>query len=225
MAHPLERATLSNHYDLEVILVRHGQQIPSAERKTPEQLADPPLTPLGERQIEVVGDHLGGEDIDMVFASPIIRARRTGEAIAARHGLEPVIIDDLREIESMRNLPEGKKPGEVIDPVIWKGAGERFVQTGNWEEFPLSERSADFHLRIGRAIEGAIATQPTGKIVIACHGGVINGYIAQHLGIDRDFWFRAAHCSVHRMHALGERRVVWNLNEIHHLSAADVLSV
>ena len=56
-----------------------------------------------------------------------------------------------------------------------------------------------------------------GKIVVACHGGVINTYLAELLGIDRDFWFRTAHCSVNRLLVGHGRQAVWNLNETHHL--------
>ena len=62
-----------------------------------------------------------------------------------------------------------------------------------------------------------IARHETGKIVVACHGGVINTYLAVLLGIDRDFWYRTAHCSVNRLLVGDTHQAVWNLNETHHL--------
>jgi broad specificity phosphatase PhoE len=60
---------------------------------------------------------------------------------------------------------------------------------------------------------------------VACHGGVINAYIAEFLGINMDMFFRPAHASIHRILARHERRVVSTLNELHHLiMPEDILS-
>lgn len=215
-ANPIARATLWQMHDVEIVLVRHGQQIP-LDQRSDDQITDPPLTAIGERQIEAVADHLAGEEITAVYASTLERARRTGEAIAARHGLDVTTVHEIREVEVLG------RPGPVsdaadVDPIVWSGGGERFVHTGRWDSFPLAESSDDFRRRVGRGIEGIVARHGEGRIVIACHGGVINAYVAEILGIDRDYFFRAMHCSVHRIVARHERRAVWNLNETHHLT-------
>lgn len=217
ITNPLQRATLYDNYDLELILVRHGQQIPPAQRANAAERLDPPLTEVGERQIEAVGAHLANEDITAVYASTLTRARRTGEAIAAHQGVDATIVHELREIEILRDRPADTAPTDLVDPLTWAGAGERFVQTGKWDEWPMSESSFEFRRRICQVIEGIIATERTGRVAVACHGGVINTYLAEQLGISRDFWFRTAHCAVNRVYVKGDRRVIWNLNEVHHL--------
>ena len=212
----IQQATLFGDYDRELILVRHGQQIPFGDRK-PEDRADPPLTELGERQAAAVAAALAAEGIGQVVTSTLQRARNTGAAIAAQHDLNITEVHDLREIELVRDLPDGKAPWDVIDETLWHGAGAEFVRTGRWESFPFSEPSAEFRRRVCRAVEGVLATADADRVVIACHGGVINCYIAEMLGLDRDFFFRPAHCSVHRLFVSGTRRVIWNLNETHHL--------
>lgn len=218
----IDRAALYPTHDLKLVLVRHGQQIPVTER-TPENYTNPPLTALGRRQADAVAEHLSGEQVDAVYTSTMERAQQTGQAIAQRHGLETAELHDLREIEVMRHLPTGSTPADAIDPLTWGGAAATFAQTGRWESFPLAEGSAEFRLRVRRGVEAILARHDEGQVVVACHAGVINAYVAEILDVSRDFFFRAAHCSVTRVNVSGDRRAVWNLNEHHHL-AGDLLS-
>ena len=223
MNNPLARATLYGTAELELVLVRHGQQIPLVERRD-EEHHDPPLSELGPRQIVAVADHLAGEEIDAVYSSHLVRARETGDAIADRLGLEPAIIEDLREVELFdRGVPRGQTWEQLNRLPEWVESGEVFVETGRWDAFPFSEDSTPFRTRIRSAFAEIVQRHPTGRVVVACHGGVINGFVADVLGIDRDFWFRTAHCSVNRVFVGEGRMAVWNLNEVHHLPG-DLLS-
>ena len=216
LTNPMAAATLYGVHDLEVVLVRHGQQIPP-ERRTQEQRFDPPLSDVGERQIEAVGDHLADESIDAVYSSNLERAHRTGLAIAARHDLDVTVIDDLREIELFNAIPAGETWASMNSRPEMKEAGAEFIATGRWSAFPHGESSESFRNRINGAMSEVLSRHDGGKIVVACHGGVINTYLAELLGIDRDFWFRTAHCSVNRLLVGHGRQAVWNLNETHHL--------
>ena len=72
-----------------------------------------------------------------------------------------------------------------------------------------ARRPATSWARVGAAIETILARHPGQVVVVACHGGVINAYLALVLGLDReDMFFRPAHASIHRVAYLGSRRVV-----------------
>ena len=105
VANPLALATLYGHADLELVLVRHCQQIPP-EQRTQAQRTDPPLSTIGERQIEAVADHLAHEDVTAVYSSHLERAHRTGLAIAARHDLDVSVDEGLREIDLLQAIPQ-----------------------------------------------------------------------------------------------------------------------
>ncbi len=216
LTNPMAAATLYGVHDLEVVLVRHGQQIPP-EARTTEQRFDPPLSAIGERQVDAVAAHLADEPIDAVYSSHLERAHRTGLGIAARHELDVTVLEDLREIELFSAIPQGESWASVNARPEMQEAGAAFVETGRWSAFPHGETSDDFRDRIVRAMTDVISRHDTGKIVVACHGGVINTYLAELLGIDRDFWYRTAHCSVNRLLVGDSRQAVWNLNETHHL--------
>jgi broad specificity phosphatase PhoE len=89
----------------------------------------------------------------------------------------------------------------------------RFIMSKRWDSYPHSETSEDFRRRVGIAVEAAIADHEGETVVVACHGGVINTYLAQVLGLDMDMFYRPVHTSVHRVRYKGSLRVIDSLNE------------
>jgi ribonuclease H / adenosylcobalamin/alpha-ribazole phosphatase len=75
------------------VLLRHGQTPLSDERRFAGR-ADIPLTEKGLRQAEAAGERLAARGgIDAIVTSPLQRARRTADAVAAATGA-PVRVDD-----------------------------------------------------------------------------------------------------------------------------------
>ena len=89
----------------------------------------------------------------------------------------------------------------------------------SWDVYPYSESSAEFRKRTVNAIEAIVATHEGQRVVIACHGGVINAYIGHHLGIREDMFFRPAHTAVNVVFA-GQHgvRALQSLGDVHHLA-------
>lgn len=218
----MDRAFLTNTEGVtEIVLVRHGQQDFPADPRVASiaDWVDPPLSAIGVRQADAVGRSMVGHRVDAVYASNLERARETGHQIARHHGMEVTILDELREIELFRDLPDGVSLTEAVDPILLRGARERFVHELRWDVYPYSETGDEFRHRVLMATEGIIATHTGQRVVVACHGGVINAVTGALLGLREDMFYRPAHASVHRIGALGQRRVIWSLNETHHLSA------
>jgi probable phosphoglycerate mutase len=220
---PLDRAFLTDQPGVAtLILVRHGQQVwPKGPNPQISEWIDPPLSGIGLRQAAVVADSLAGDHIDAVYSSHLQRAAETGRQIASRHGIDPVVFEELREVEMFRDLPAGKSIRDLVPHTIYLGMQERFIRERSWDVYPYTETSAEFGHRVTTAIEGILVTHPAQTVVVACHGGVINAYVGHILGLDVDMFFRPAHASVSRVLAGDGRRVVLTLNEVHHLAASD----
>jgi 2,3-bisphosphoglycerate-dependent phosphoglycerate mutase len=223
---PIDRAFLSNEPEVgTLILVRHGQQEwPDPETSVSAEWVDPPLSEMGRRQAECVGEFLARKPISAVYSSQLLRANDTGKAIAKHHGLDVTVIEALQEIHMYRDLPQDQRPTDIIGEQAMEGIRERFVQTQKWDAYPYTERSEDFRRRVGWAVESAVVTHPGETIVIACHGGVINAYLAEILGLTVDMFFRPYHASSHRVLFGQGRRVIETLNEECYLAAADLLT-
>jgi broad specificity phosphatase PhoE len=205
----------------EIVLVRHGQQDYDVNGPVSE-LIDPPLSELGRQQARLVGMALSTQRVDHVYASPLQRALDTGAEIARHHRLEPIVLDDLREVGIFRDVPADRTPLDYIGRLALTGTRERMVREKSWDVYPFSESSFEFNKRVINAIEGIIAAHKGDRIVIACHGGVINAYTGYIIGSKYDMFFRPAHTSISIV-AAGEHgiRALRSLNDIYHLRNAE----
>lgn len=194
---------------MELLLVRHALPI---RRELVEGVADPELSESGLHQAEHLAQYLSSERIDAVYSSPMQRARQTAAPIAAAHGL-PVSIDaGLAEFD--QNSPEYVPVEEL------KAANDpRWISLldGTWDS---DESEADFRARTIGSIESIIERHPGQRVLAACHGGVINLYLAHVLGLTESTrgFFYPNYTSISRVAAAstGERSVV-TINETSHL--------
>lgn len=202
----------------ELVLIRHGEQaIPDPVGGPVGDIIDPPLSERGRRQAQLVGERFIGEHIDAVYASPLARAYDTGAQVAGHHGLTPVVIDDLREVEIFRDIPPERNAVEFIGRDLLLGIRNRMIVERSWDVYPFSESSFEFRKRTVNAIESIIAVNTGKRIVVACHGGVINAYLGHVIGSPFDMFFRPAHTAVNVAFAHEGQRALSVLNDTHHL--------
>jgi len=202
----------------ELIFVRHGEQhIPDPRGGPVGDTFDPPLSERGERQARVVGERLSVDRVDAVYASPLKRALETGREIARHHRLEPIVMDDLREVEIFRDMPSDRSAIDYMGQDLLIGIRERMLRERKWDVYPYSESSFAFRKRTVNAVESIIAASEGKRVVVACHGGVINSYIGHIIGVDYDMFFRPAHCSISIVFSGHGVRALQLLNDVHHL--------
>ncbi len=102
-----------------VHLLRHGE-VHNPDGILYGRLPGFRLSDVGVGQAEMVAEYLRDHDVVHVVASPLQRAQQTGEPIAARHGLDVVIDEQLIEAD---NVFEGTKisvgDGTLRNPRYW----------------------------------------------------------------------------------------------------------
>lgn len=159
-----------------VFLVRHGATAWNHEKRA-QGHADIELNEDGRKQAVHVADKLSREHVDAVYASDLKRARDTGAAIAAAHGLEVQLDPDLREID--QGEWEGLTTEEIRErwPDLW--GPNRHYSNRPGGESPLQVRT-----RALAALERAVRAHPGGTIVLVSHGGTIRWISAEALGYD-----------------------------------------
>jgi broad specificity phosphatase PhoE len=160
-------------------LARHGQSVSNAVRRF-QGVQDVPLSDLGHRQAAALSAALRPRRLAHVYASPLERARRTAEIVAARLRLALTTVDDLRE------LSLGEWEGRTVDE-IRALPGDPYAQ---WIRDPLANRppggeSLDaVQRRTLGAIAAIAAVHPDGEdVLVVAHGGVISAYLAHCLGL------------------------------------------
>ena len=204
----------------EVLLIRHGQQDFNLQGVVGDWI-DPPLSEQGRLQARLLGEALSTKHLDAVFASSLKRAVETAREVARHHDLEVQFMDDLREVGIFQDVPPDKTAREFVGDELLEAARQRMLNERTWDVYPYSESSYDFKKRAINAVETAIAKNSGERIVIVCHGGVINAYVGHIIGSRYDMFFRPAHASVSIAVAGEGRRVLRLLNDTHHLTTAE----
>jgi len=159
---------------MDILVIRHGQ--PDDESQTGGQ-GDPPLSDLGRRQADAIGEFLAGEGVDHVVASPLVRAHHTALPLCDRLGVEPELVDDLKEA--------GWQAGAYI-------RGEENMAyymdaIRNDPEFLYRPEGRDaFNQRVMRAFRRIRSENPGGTVAVFCHGMVTTTFVATILGYEPD---------------------------------------
>jgi 2,3-bisphosphoglycerate-dependent phosphoglycerate mutase len=164
----------------------------------------------------------GSLNWDARYSSPRRRCLQTAAPLAERLGLKPTVIEDLKEIKlgNLRPLPHDGEDLEALSRALQERQADivRLAgEAGHWDVIPDSEPSKSFRGRVVEALD-EIACNHIGQRVLAfAHGGVVNAYVAEVLGLERDFFFPAANTSITVVRASGKRRVLFALNDLGHL--------
>lgn len=168
-----------------LLLVRHGETDVSMRGRCFGHL-DVGLSEEGRRQASELAAALTAGPLAAVGSSPLVRALDTAEAIAQPHGLRPLALDALREIDF------GELEGLTYDEI----RAERPDLYREWMEspatvrFPGGESFADLRGRVLRAV-GAIGERHAGEAAaVVAHGGVVRVVLADALGLADGAVFR-----------------------------------
>jgi probable phosphoglycerate mutase len=165
-----------------LVLVRHGQSRATVEQIAGGERGCKGLTDLGIRQVEALAERIArsGElaGATALWSSTLPRAVETAEILAPALGALPVVTDrDLCELQ----------PGEG-DGLTWEEWGQRFGGFRMADEpyrplAPGGESWAEFQLRVGRTLSALVVAEAGGTVVVACHGGIIDGSLRSFLGL------------------------------------------
>jgi broad specificity phosphatase PhoE len=154
-----------------LLLVRHAETHDNVSMRL-SGWTDTDLSARGESQIELLADHFNREHghIDALYSSPLIRARRTADAIGDLTGHTPILLDDLREMffgeldgrpfeelrEAYAHLLEADENSEIED-FVW----------------PSGESRSGFTARALHVTNEIAGRHPGRAVGVVTHGGLI----------------------------------------------------
>jgi probable phosphoglycerate mutase len=147
-----------------LLLVRHGESTWNAVSRWQGQ-ADPPLSPFGERQAEDAGARLAEiATITAVWASNLVRARRTGDLIARHLGIAQV-----REEPRLRERDVGAWSGLTRDEIEERWPGYLAARRSP----PDFEGDDELLARTRAGLAAVVDGSGPGDVLVVTHGGVI----------------------------------------------------
>lgn len=163
---------MSTQHTNTLYLVRHGENPANLTKEFSYKLVDYSLTPKGILQAEQTAAFFQHNlpPLHAAYASPLKRARETGEIIARAQGLPVTVLEELREINV--GAMEQRQPTEenwrehdhIIDQWFQGHPETAFPEGENFLE--LVERARQGLLTITRERDGQ-------HILIASHGGIL----------------------------------------------------
>jgi probable phosphoglycerate mutase len=207
----------------ELFLIRHADAIPDADEIIPGGIYDDlPLSRVGREQALVLAERLKFLSFHAAYSSPLRRCQETAAPLLEHLHLSLTLVPGIKEIRlgDPFPLPDDMHDLAALTQALHKRQ-EEVVRlaggTGHWDAIPNSEPSREFRQRVVEAID-TIALRHTGeRVLIFAHGGVINAYVAEVLGLAKDFFFPAANTSISVVRVKGQQRILYILNDLSHL--------
>jgi probable phosphoglycerate mutase len=202
-------------------LIRHGQSdFDWAGERWASARGDqwnPPLSDTGREQAALLAKRLLVMHLEpfRVYSSPLRRAAETAEAFAHEVGTDVMFDDEL--VEAHIGGWEGKPFEEIIesDPGIVQHLRH---QRAIWHRAPGAEQGDRFRTRVRDAIERLLVKHPDENLLLFAHGGVINAYVGEVLGLGQEMFFLPENTSLNSVDVDGDARSVRFLNDVLHLT-------
>ena len=202
-------------------LIRHGQSdfdwAGEAWTSARGDQWNPPLSDTGREQAALLAKRLVVMELEpfRVYSSPLRRAAETADAFARASGTEVTFDDEL--VEAHIGGWEGKPFEEIIesDPGIVQHIRH---QRAIWHRAPGAEHAERFRARVRGAVDGLLRKHPDENLLLFAHGGVINAYVGEVLGVDQQMFFLPENTSLNTLDVDGDTRSVRFLNDVLHLT-------
>lgn len=166
---------------MELFFSRHGKTEWNQEGRLQGKTGDSPLLPESLVEVEKLGRYLNEFEIEKIYASPSLRARRTAEIINQQRSEQlPVIY-----CEGLREWGLGDLEGVLINEAKEKFPNEMINFRENLLKFDPStfngETTTQVLDRMSRVIQIAML-ESKGNILFVSHGAVLTATINYLLG-------------------------------------------
>ncbi len=157
-----------------LLFLRHAE-VENAYHRVFGGRIDMDLSALGQRQAVALAEYVTRRfRVEALYSSPMKRVRMTTGPLVQKLGLEPVLLDGLREVDF-----------GVWTGLRWEQIFERFGVTAfDWLDqlerggIPDAEPEEIFRSRVDQCLRRIFQEQSGGTVAIACHGGVIRMALA-----------------------------------------------
>jgi probable phosphoglycerate mutase len=201
---------------VDLLIVRHGESAAAVDGEMFDLVdgqGDPALHPAGREQALRVADRLQHEPLDAIYVSTLRRTSETAAPLAARLGLEPTVLADLREVHL------GEWEGGLLRKMSMEGhpIALRIAQEERWDVIPGAESPEALGARVQSAMAAIAERHPDQRVAVFTHGGWIGQMMAIATG-GRPFAFAGAdNASISQVVVVGDRWIVRRFNDTSHL--------
>lgn len=160
-----------------VFFIRHVPHIHQG-RIHVGRMSDVPLAEGAPERLARLRARMAGERLDAVYASPILRARLTAEAVAG--DLSVQTREGLNEIDA------GEWTGRAFDDFMDEPARAQWDQARSLNRVPGGETMLEVQARMVTVLEEVRGLHPDGRVALVSHGDPIKAALLYLLGLSLD---------------------------------------
>lgn len=151
-------------------IFRHGETDYNKQGRRQGQKIDAELNETGIAQAGELANGLVDLGIEMIYSSPLLRAKKTADIVGNRIGVAVEILEDLKE--GCFGIFEGLLSSEIKEKYakenkLWESMDEKDFDYA----LPLGESKREIAARMLRTLEGLL-DEPYKKIAISTHGRI-----------------------------------------------------
>jgi broad specificity phosphatase PhoE len=160
---------------MKVFFIRHGETTGDVEHRYGGSYNDH-LSPVGQVQSKALAETFRDSGIEVIYASPLVRAQATASYIANATGATIETVSALRERNQygiLSGLEKSVAETEYPDLVV-------LVKDRN-NTIEGAESYTDFSARILSAIEAIMAGAKSDTIAVVSHGGLLRVLFRDYL--------------------------------------------
>ena len=166
-----------------VLLIRHATH-DRLDRVMCGRMEGVALSHAGIAQATALAATLGGEAFAAIYASPLLRARQTADALAAATG------QDVEQAEALNEIDMGDWTGSSFDRLADDPAWRLWNTARLHATPPGGEPILEVQARIARFLRHLAHTHPDGTVVAVSHADVIKAACCHALSLSADFQHR-----------------------------------
>lgn len=155
-----------------IIFVRHGQSVKNLIGLFTDEVNDFPLTRLGRKQAKEAGEFLKKENVDVVYSSPVLRAKETAEIISKQLG--GIVVHDAPELIE---VDSGSWDGKTIHDIKIKQERDAYLALSAEERY-MAKRGGtgeswfEVEKRVRSLFEKILEEHKGKTVVLVSHMGI-----------------------------------------------------
>jgi len=159
-----------------IFLVRHGMTVYNEDDLLQGRL-DLPLSDRGKKEVELLSETLKNEGLEVIFHSPLKRAKQTAEIVNRHHNLE------LKEVACFTEIDMGDWEGQYYFDLIEKNKEfHRTWFTDPEVSIPGGESFCQVYARVKPGVAEVLACEKS-SILIAGHAAMNRGILGTLLNM------------------------------------------
>ncbi len=157
---------------MKIFMVRHGETDHNVARRIQGQEIDESLNETGRKQAQERAEALADEKFDVIFSSPLKRARETAEIIAEKVKAPILLRDEIKE------RVFGKFSGRTFEEINaemgtdWNQVGP-IAADEELKRIYGRETAEDFKRRLVAFTDEVKRSYPEKRVLVVAHGGLI----------------------------------------------------